>query len=89
MKTVLARPEKEIVLLTEKGLIHELKKKNPEKTYIDVPNNASVCNICPHMKLNTLLKIAEVLRTNEPQIHLEEELRLKALVPLERMLELS
>jgi quinolinate synthase len=89
MKEVLARPEKEIVLLTEKGLVHELRKKNPEKTYIDVPNNSGVCNICPHMKLNTLEKILNALKTNEPQIRLEEELRLKALKPLERMLELS
>lgn len=89
MKTVLDRPEKKIVLLTEKGLIHELRKKNPDKEYIEVPNSAGVCNICPHMKLNSLEKIAAALKNNEPQITLNEELRKKALKPLERMLELS
>ncbi len=89
INTVAKRPENTIVLLTERGVIHELKKIAPEKTYIDVPNNKMGCNICPYMKLNTLEKIADALEKLEPQINIEESLRLRALKPLERMLELS
>ncbi len=86
---VLSCPEQDIVLLTEKGILHELQKRAPHKNFISVPNNENVCNICPHMKLNTLEKIAQSLRENKHEIELDEALRLKALKPLERMLELS
>jgi quinolinate synthase len=89
INTVAKRPEKVIVLLTERGVIHELKKIAPDKTYIDVPNNKMGCNICPYMKMNTLEKIAEALEKLEPQINIDESLRLKALKSVERMLELS
>lgn len=89
INTVAKRPEKTIVLLTERGVIHELKKIAPDKTYIDVPNNQMGCNICPYMKLNTLEKIADALEKLEPQINMEESLRLQALKPVERMLILS
>ena len=81
--------QKEIVVLTEKGVIHQLNKIAPDKEFISVPNNANVCNICPHMKLNTLEKIRDVLVENKNEIVLDETLRQKALLPLEKMLSLS
>lgn len=80
----------EFIILTEPGIIHQLQKKAPHKKYLTVPNlEGCSCNECPYMKLNTLDKIISALETNQPQIKLDEELRLKALKPIERMLELS
>lgn len=83
------RKENTFVLLTEKGIIHELKKIMPDKVFLDVPNRQMACNICPYMKKNTLEKIANALENLKPEISLDEETRLKALAPLERMLQLS
>jgi quinolinate synthase len=80
----------EFIILTEPGIIHQLQKIAPDKKFYTVPNlEGCSCNECPYMKLNTLDKIISALENNEPQIHIEEKLRLKALKPIERMLELS
>ena len=80
----------EFIILTEPGIIHQLEKKTVGKTFYTVPNlEGCSCNNCPYMKLNTLDKIISALENMKPQIHIEEELRLKALKPIERMLELS
>jgi len=81
---------KEFIILTEPGIIHQLELKTEGKTFYTVPNlEGCSCNNCPYMKLNTLDKIISALENMEPQIHIEEELRLSALKPIERMLELS
>jgi quinolinate synthase len=85
-----SREEKDIIVLTEPGVIHQMKKKAPEKNFIPVPSLAGcACNDCPHMKLNTIDKMIKALETLEPQIHMDETTRLRALKPIERMLELS
>jgi quinolinate synthase len=90
IKKAIESDSKEFIILTEPGIIHQLQKKAPDKIYYTVPNlEGCSCNECPYMKLNTLDKIISALENNEPQIHIEEELRLKALKPIERMLELS
>jgi quinolinate synthase len=62
----------------------------PQKTFIPVPGlDGCSCNACPYMRLNTLEKVWRCLRTLEPAIELDEELRLRALVPIQRMLEWS
>ncbi len=82
--------DKEFIILTESGIIHELKKKAPGKEFYAVPNiNGCSCNECPYMKLNTIEKMIKALETLEPQIIMDEDTRLKALSPLERMLEIS
>ncbi len=84
------RPEKEFIILTESGIIHELKKKAPNKTFYAVPNlDGCSCNECPYMKLNTIEKMIKALENLSPQIIMDEETRKRALLPLERMLELS
>jgi quinolinate synthase len=81
---------KEFIILTEPGIIHQLEKKTEGKIFYTVPNlDGCSCNNCPYMKLNTLDKIISALENLEPQIHIEENLRLKALKSIERMLELS
>lgn len=81
---------KEYIIATEEGIIHQLKKKNPDKIFYPLANlTGCACNQCPYMRLHTLDKVLLALENLEPQIHLPEDLRLAALRPLERMLELS
>lgn len=80
----------EFIIATEEGIIHQLKKKNPNKAFYPLANlNGCACNQCPYMRVHTLDKVLQALESLAPQIHLPEDLRLKALRPLERMLELS
>ncbi len=79
---------------TETGILHTMHKAAPEKELIPVPYEdrtaaCTGCNQCPYMKLNTLEKIYLALRDLRPRIELPEELRARALVPLERMLALG
>lgn len=80
----------EFIILTEPGVIHEMLKLSPNKNFIKVPGmDGCNCNNCPYMRLNTIDKTIAALENLSPQINIEEELRLKALLPLERMLEIS
>ena len=81
---------KEFIILTEPGIIHQMKKQVSGKEFYSVPNiDGCSCNECPYMRLNTIDKMINALQTLQPQIFMDEEKRLKALKPLERMLELS
>ena len=78
------------IVLTEPGILHQMKQRAPEKTLIDVPGlDGCSCNACPYMRLNTLQKLRNCLDTLEPAIELDETLRQRALEPIERMLALS
>ncbi|MEB3176418.1 MAG: quinolinate synthase NadA [Synechococcus sp.] len=78
------------IVLTEPGILHQMRKAVPHKQFHDVPGlDGCSCNACPHMRLNTLDKLEQCLDTLQPAIELEESLRLRALQPIERMLELS
>lgn len=90
LKFVEKDPSKEFIVVTETGILHQMQKNSPDKTLIPAPpNNACACNDCPHMKLNTLEKLYLCMEYEEPELLMEEELRLKALKPIERMLEIS
>ncbi len=80
----------EFIVGTETGILHEMGKQAPGKILIAAPydENSCNCNECPYMKLNTLEKLYLCLRDLEPRIEMDEDLRLKALVPMERMLAL-
>lgn len=82
---------KEYIVLTETGILHQMKKAAPEKNYIPAPVNdeSCSCNECPYMKLNTMEKIYLCMKNKFPEIKIDKELRLKALKPIERMLEMS
>ena len=78
------------IVLTEPGILHQMRKAVPDKEFHAVPGlDGCSCNACPHMRLNTLDKLEQCLETLEPAIELDEALRLQALKPIERMLELS
>ena len=81
----------EFIVVTESGILHEMERRSPNKTFIAAPSTdeSCECNNCPHMKLNTLEKVYLSLKHETPDIEIEESLRLRALAPIERMLELS
>lgn len=81
---------KEFIVATEAGIIHQMQLKNPGKTFIPAPpNNSCACNDCPHMKLNTLEKLYNCLKYEQPEIILSADLIEKAKKPIIRMLDLS
>ncbi len=81
---------KTYIVLTEPGILHQMRIQMPDKIFIEVPGiDGCSCNACPYMRLNTLEKIFKCLQTMKPQINMEEGLRAKALKPIERMLEMS
>ena len=81
---------KKFIIATEPGVIHQMEKESPNKTFIPLPtNDGCACNECPHMRLNTIEKMVTALETMSPEIILSEDYRLKALAPLEKMLALS
>ncbi len=80
----------QFIVVTEPGVIHQMKKSNPQKDYIPLPNNEGcACNECPHMRLNTIDKMIHALETLNPEIILSDQLIHKAKKPLIKMLELS
>lgn len=82
--------DREFIVATETGILHQMAKSSPDKMFIPAPpNNSCACNDCPHMKLNTLEKLYICLKYEVPELLMEETLRLKALAPIQRMLEIS
>lgn len=80
----------EFIVATEAGILHQMQIASPDKTFIPAPpDNACACNDCPHMKLNTLEKLYLCLKYEQPEILMDEELRLAAKKPIDKMLELS
>lgn len=78
------------IVATETGILHQMEKLSPTKTFIPAPpNNACACNDCPHMKLNTLEKLYLCMKYELPEIKMEESLRLAAKKPIDEMLRLS
>jgi quinolinate synthase len=78
------------IVATESGILHQMQKSSPEKTFIPAPpNNLCACNDCPHMKLNTLEKVYLSLLYEIPEIQMEETLRVAAKIPMDRMMEIS
>ena len=80
---------REYIIGTEPGVIHQMQKKNPQKNFFSLPNQEGcACNECPHMRLNTLEKIVDTLTHLKNEINLDEDIRKKALKPLNKMLEI-
>lgn len=79
------------IVATESGILHQMQKASPNKVFIPAPPNDSTCacNDCEFMKLNTLKKVYLALKTEFPEVTVEESVRLKAIQPIERMLEIS
>ena len=80
----------EYIVATETGILHQMMKASPHKTFIPAPpTNSCACNDCPHMKLNSLEKVYLCMEYETPAITMDEELRLAAKKPIDRMLEIS
>lgn len=81
----------EYIVVTESGILFEMRKKCPHKKFLAAPAEDSECqcNQCEYMKLNTLRKVYEALRDGKPEINVDPEIAEKALRPIERMLEMS
>jgi len=78
------------LVLTEPGILHQMRRKVPQKTFYPVPGvDGCSCNLCPYMRLNSLDKLWRCLRDLRPRVELDEEIRLRALAPMERMLAMS
>lgn len=83
-------PSDQYIVATETGILHQMQKNSPTKTFIPAPpNNNCACNDCPYMKLNTLEKIYLCLRYELPELKMNEQLRLAAKKPMDRMMEIS
>ncbi|MCX7014318.1 MAG: quinolinate synthase NadA [Candidatus Sumerlaeota bacterium] len=80
----------EFIVATEPGIIHQMEKQHPEKTYIPAPpESGCACNQCPFMRLNTMEKLYLCMKNRQPEIKLPEDLRVRALKPIQRMLAMS
>ena len=84
-------PAKTLIIATEDGVFHQIQKLAPDKTLIQAPgmDESCSCNQCPFMRLNTLEKLYLCLRDLKPEVTVPEDIRVRALQPIERMLELS
>ncbi|MCH8121674.1 MAG: quinolinate synthase NadA [Bacteroidetes bacterium] len=83
-------PYDTFIIATEEGILHQMQKDSPEKTFIPAPpEGGCACSQCPHMRLNTLEKLYLCLVHEEPEILLDEEIRIQALRPIDRMMEMS
>ncbi len=78
------------IVATEEGILHQMRKDCPNKTFIPAPPESGCnCSQCPHMRLNTLEKLYLCLKHEQPEILMDEAVRLRALQPIERMMEMS
>ncbi len=91
LKFVLENPAEKFLVATEPGILHQMQKNAPDKTFIGAPGADGNCNCnqCPYMALNTLEKLYNCLNTLGPEIEVDEITRIKALAPLNKMLEMS
>jgi len=90
LKFAVQNPASEFIVATESGILHQMIKACPEKTFISAPGDGGCsCSECPHMKLNTMEKLYRCMRDRKPEITLDEDLRQRALRPILRMLEMS
>ncbi|MFO0556749.1 MAG: quinolinate synthase NadA [Polyangiales bacterium] len=90
LKFTISSSAKEFIVATETGILHQMKKASPDKTFIPAPPDGTCnCNDCPFMKKNTLEAVRNALQTLSPAITLDDALAAKAKRSLDRMLELS
>lgn len=90
LKYTIDDPSQTYIVATESGILYQMQKASPHKTFIPAPpNNACACNDCPYMKLNTLEKLYNCMYYDMPEVVLSEDIIERARRPIERMLEIS
>jgi quinolinate synthase len=84
-------PKQTFIVATEAGILHKMQQAAPDKVLIPAPpeDESCSCNLCPYMRKNTLEKLYLALRDLKPQIDVPEPVRVRALRPIQRMLEMS
>ncbi len=85
-------PAKEFIVATEAGILHEMQKEVPDKKLIPAPaveDNSCACSECPYMKLNNMKKLYLCMKYELPEIQVPDDIQKKALIPIQRMLEIS
>jgi len=82
---------KQFIVATESGILHEMQKRNPDKQFIPAPpeDPGCACNECNFMRLNTMEKLYLCLRDETPEVFVDEKIRIKAVKPIQKMLEIS
>lgn len=82
---------KKFIVATESGIIHEMKKRAPEKEFIPAPpdDGKCACNECNYMKLNTLEKLYNCIKYEQPEVTVDPEIAEKAIIPINKMLDIS
>jgi quinolinate synthase len=90
LEFVAKSPAKSFIVATEVGILHLMSKARPDAELIPAPPSSGCnCSICPYMRLNSLEKVYLCMRDRKPEVTLSEDLRRRALAPVQRMLELS
>ncbi len=94
LKRAVEGSARRFIVATEPGILHQMKKAAPEKEFMRAPGKGpegacEACSECPHMRRNTLEKLYWCMEDLSPEITLDEDLRVRALKPIERMLELG
>jgi quinolinate synthase len=91
LEEVEKNPAQKFIVATEAGIFHEMKKRRPDVDLIQAPvmDETCACNNCPFMKMNTMEKIKVALETLQPEVQLSEELRKKAQISLDRMMDIT
>ena len=81
----------QFIVATEAGILHQMRKNNPDKLFIPAPpeDSTCACNECFYMKMNTIEKLYLCLKNEKPEIFVDEAVRIKAVKSIERMLEIS
>jgi quinolinate synthase len=87
---VAKNPAKEFIVGTEPGIIHQMQKLCPDKTFIPAPpNNTCACNECPHMKLNTMEKLYLCMKYELPEVVLSADVIARGVASIDRMMDVS
>lgn len=91
LKYATTSDNKKFIVATESGILHQMIKENPDKQFIPAPpeDSTCACNDCFYMKMNTLEKLYLCLKNETPEILIEEDLRIKSVKSIEKMLEIS
>jgi len=84
-----SHPADTMIVVTEAGMLHRLRREVPEKTFIAGPTDNCACNECRFMKMNTIEKVRDALLNLSPEIQMDEEVRQAAYIPIKRMLDWS
>jgi len=91
LEEVEKNPAKKFIVATETGIFHQMQKKRPDAELIQAPvmDAGCLCNNCPYMKMNSMEKIRHALQTLQPEVTLDESVRLQAKVSLDRMMDIT